>query len=245
MQLIPAIDIRGGRCVRLLRGDFERETAYSPDPQVLADSYRTLGAQWLHVVDLDGAATGMPANLPLLARIARTTDLQVQLGGGIRDRDSLLAVLESVERAVIGSLAVSDPPLVSVWIEEFGAQRIVLALDVRLDSSREPWVTTHGWRKTSGATLWEALDTYPPDLVKHVLCTDVARDGALEGPNCELYRECTERYPGLSWQASGGVRSAADLASLAATGVAGAITGKALLEGLLPAEEIRTFLPNA
>ena len=245
MQLIPAIDLREGRCVRLLQGDFARETRYEFDPEELARRYRDIGAAWLHVVDLDGAATGTPANLPLLERIARATDLQVQLGGGIRDRAALLAALDSVDRVVIGSLAVTRPGLVADWLAEFGAERIVLALDVKLDEDGLPRVATHGWRETAATSLWSALDAYAVGTVKHVLCTDIARDGALAGPNCDLYRDCVGRRPDLDWQASGGVRGAADLESLAATGARGAISGKALLEGLLEPEEIRAFLPNA
>jgi phosphoribosylformimino-5-aminoimidazole carboxamide ribotide isomerase len=245
MQLIPAIDIRDGRCVRLLRGDFALETRYAIDPQELARSYRRLGAGWLHVVDLDGAATGRPANLALLERIAQASDLNVQLGGGIRDRRALTAALASVQRVVIGSLAVAEPRLVIEWLEEFGSERIVLALDVRIDAAGVPLVTTHGWRETTSLSLWNALEAYPDGSIKHVLCTDVARDGALEGPNCDLYQDCARRHPELAWQASGGVRHAADLAALVVTGVSGAIAGKAMLEGLLPAEEIRAFLPNA
>ncbi|HEX7080279.1 MAG TPA: HisA/HisF-related TIM barrel protein [Gammaproteobacteria bacterium] len=240
MRLIPAIDIRGGRCVRLLQGDFEKETRYDADPIALAARYRALGAEWLHVVDLDGAAAGAPANLPLV-RSMRAEGLQVQLGGGIRDRAALERALESADRVVLGSLAVVEPERVADWLEAFGAERLTLGFDVRIDGAGTPFVTTHGWRRTSELTLSDAVERFAPHGLRHVLCTDVARDGMLGGPNVDLYAECVRRWPALALQASGGIRDAADLAALAATGVAAAISGKALLEGRLSVAEIAAY----
>ena len=244
MELLPAIDIRDGRCVRLLRGDFEQETRYEIGPLELAQRYRNLGANWLHVVDLDGAASGAPMNLDLIAAIARTEGLNVQLGGGIRSKDDLVRALAVADRVVIGSLAVTAPELIEGWLGEFGSQRVTVALDVRLDADGTPFVATHGWTQGSELTLWEALERFTPSGLRNVLCTDVDRDGALEGPNLTLYRDCVQRCPGVAFQASGGVRNARDINELMATGVAFAISGKALLEGRLSEEEIRSFLPN-
>lgn len=244
MLLIPAIDIRGGRCVRLLQGDFDRETRYEADPVELAARYRRLGATWLHVVDLDGAAAGAPANLALIAAM-RADGLRVQLGGGIRNDASLKLALDIADRVVIGSLAVGDPERVAGWITELGPDRITLGFDVRLNAANVPCITTHGWTRSTDLTLSDAIARFSPHGLRHVLCTDVARDGALAGPNVELYRQCAADWPQIEFQASGGIRDAADLENLTRAGAAAAISGKALLEGRLTDEEIKEFLPNA
>jgi phosphoribosylformimino-5-aminoimidazole carboxamide ribotide isomerase len=245
MELIPAIDIRGGRCVRLLRGEFDRETRYEQDPRALARDYRAAGARWLHIVDLDGARDGRRANTALIAEIAAVAELSIQLGGGIRSEQSLVESLESADRVVVGSLAVTAPDTVSDWLDRFGAERIVLGLDVRLDREGVARVTTHGWTQDSEIGLDDAIARFVPNGLRHVLCTDVARDGALGGPNLELYRTVQGAWPAIALQASGGIQSKADLEALAATGVAAAISGKALLEKRIRFEEIRPFLPNA
>lgn len=245
MQLIPAIDIRGGRCVRLLRGEFDRETKYEIDPRELACEYRAAGAEWLHIVDLDGARDGKRGNAALIAEIADSADLSIQLGGGIRTESSLVEALDCADRVVIGSLAVTSPDVVWGWLERFGPDRIVLGLDVRLDPQGAARVTTHGWTADSGLSLDAAIARYEPAGLRHVLCTDVARDGALAGPNLTLYRAVQTAWPAIALQASGGIQNAADLEALAATGVAAAISGKALLEKRIRFEEIRPFLPNA
>jgi phosphoribosylformimino-5-aminoimidazole carboxamide ribotide isomerase len=245
MELLPAIDLRDGRCVRLLYGDFAKETRYPVDPVELAVHYRDLGAQWLHVVDLDGARQGAPVNLALIRRMRDAAQVDVQLGGGIRTRASLEQVLEVATRAVIGSLAVSDPELVSSWLTEFGPDRLTLALDVRLAADGTPLIATHGWTRASTLTLAAAIDRYAVAGLRHVLCTDIDRDGALTGPNTALYGACVQRWPAIAFQASGGVRDLADLTALTTAGVAATVSGKALLEGRLKPEEIRPFLRGA
>ena len=244
MNLIPAIDLRNGRCVRLLKGDFDQETRYPVDPVELAAHYRDLGARWLHVVDLDGAKRGEPVNLELIRRM-HATGIAVQLGGGIRSRESLAQALGVAARVVIGSLAVSDPKLVTAWLQELGPEQFTLALDVRLTTEGTPMIATHGWTRASTLTLADAIDGYAAVGLRHVLCTDIDRDGALAGPNLALYRDCVARWPGIEFQASGGVRHVADLEALATAGVAAAVSGKALLEGKLTPEEIRPFLRGA
>ncbi|MDE2294057.1 MAG: 1-(5-phosphoribosyl)-5-[(5-phosphoribosylamino)methylideneamino] imidazole-4-carboxamide isomerase [Gammaproteobacteria bacterium] len=246
MQLIPAIDLRGGRCVRLLRGDFAAETAYEVEPAGLLERYRAAGAEWLHVVDLDGARDGARANREPIARLAARRAVRLQVGGGIRDRAAVLALRAGgVERVVVGSAAITDPDAVRGWLGEFGPAGLVLALDVRLDEAATPWVATHGWQRQSARSLWDAVAQFESAGLRHVLCTDVARDGARSGPNLALYREAVTRFPRIAWQASGGVRDARDLDALAATGVAATISGRALLEGTIDDEEIRRFSPNA
>jgi len=246
MNVIPAIDLRGGRCVRLFQGEFDRETEYSDDPVAVARRFAELGADRLHLVDLDGARDGTQVNAGIVRSIATESPLKAQLGGGIRSRDNVSAWLEAgVDRCVIGSLAVTEPAEVAAWLSHFGAARIVLALDVRIDAGGEPMLSTHGWRETSSVSLWQAIDDYLEHGLKHVLCTDVSRDGAMSGPNLELYRQIVSRYPSIQLQASGGVRGLGDLEALRSLGAAAAITGRALLDGSLTAEEIRSFLRDA
>jgi phosphoribosylformimino-5-aminoimidazole carboxamide ribotide isomerase len=245
MELIPAIDIRNGRCVRLLRGEFDQETRYELDPRELARSYRQGGARWLHIVDLDGAASGERGNAALIAEISAAADLKIQLGGGIRSEQSLDEALTCADRVVIGSLAVTEPETVASWLRRYGSERIVLGLDIRLGINAVPHVTTHGWTEDSELTLDDAIRHYVDAGLLHVLCTDVARDGALSGPNVALYAAVLTSWPGIALQASGGIRHSGDLQALAATGVAAAISGKALLEQRIRFEEIPSFLPNA
>lgn len=246
MRLIPAVDLRAGHCVRLLRGDFETETRYPTDPHSLLARYGEAGADWLHVVDLDGARDGSSGNRPLIVDLAARKTLNLQVGGGLRNTAALAQMLDAgVARVVVGSAAISQVEQVQAWLAHFGAQRLTLAFDVCIDEAGLPRVMTHGWQRQSERSLWEALDKYASSQLKHVLCTDVGRDGALTGPNVELYREAMRRYPQIEWQASGGVRNADDLHALSDAGAAAAISGKALLENLIPFEELRPFLPNA
>lgn len=246
MQLIPSIDLRGGNCVRLLRGDFSRETIYDVDPRTLIYRYCKAGARWLHLVDLDGARDGLLANRKFIVELAREHPLALQVGGGIRSAQVVEELLAAgVDRLAIGSTAVEQPDEVAGWLARFGADRICLALDVRLETqgaTTVPRLLTRGWTEGSTTSLWQAIEFFLPHGLRHVLCTDVERDGALEGPNIALYRECVERFPQIAWQASGGVRGTQDLAVLQAVGVAASISGKALLEGRLTPAEIRQWL---
>ncbi|MCC5860596.1 MAG: 1-(5-phosphoribosyl)-5-[(5-phosphoribosylamino)methylideneamino]imidazole-4-carboxamide isomerase [Gammaproteobacteria bacterium] len=244
MELIPAIDLNEGQCVRLYQGRFDEVTHYPVAPAALARRYRDAGARWLHVVDLDGARYGTPANTATIAAILAASDIRVQVGGGLRTLEAVETQLAAgAERVVIGSLAVREPATVGAWLERLGPERIVLALDVRLVDG-VPMTLTHGWTEASASSLWQVLDGFLPHGLRHVLCTDVELDGAMQGPNLTLYRECCNRYPTLAVQASGGVRDAEDLAALAGTGAAGAISGRALLEGALPLEGLEAFLPD-
>lgn len=246
MELIPSIDLRGGYCVRLLQGDFAKETRYDFAPHELLLRYREMGARWLHIVDLDGARDGRLANREVLVAMASQKSLLLQVGGGLRQRatlDDLFA--HGIDRAIVGSAAVETPAEVQDWLRRFGPEKIGLAFDVRLDGTGSPRVQTRGWTKANEMTLWEAIDAYLPYGLQHVLCTDISRDGALTGPNTVLYAEARRRYPQISWQASGGVQSIADLAALDALGLAAAISGKALLEEKLQPADLRPWLPFA
>jgi phosphoribosylformimino-5-aminoimidazole carboxamide ribotide isomerase len=246
MRVIPAIDMRGGKCVRLFQGEFDRQTEYSSDPLAVARTFEGLGCPDLHLVDLDGAQSGEQKNHEFVRRIAAATGFDIQLGGGIRDERSVQSWLDAgVSRCVIGSLAVTAPDTVGAWISRFGADRIVLALDVRLDANDEPMLATHGWTEETAVTLWDCVAGYRPLGLKYVLCTDISRDGALGGPNTDLYREFTSRFPEVRLQASGGVRHVDDLRALRDTGADAAITGRALLDGRITAEEIGSFQRSA
>src|SRR5690242_8115475 len=226
MLLIPAIDLRGGRVVRLYQGDFGTETRYEYSPRELLEKYRALGASWVHVVDLDGACDGVLANREVIVDLTAQRGLKLQVGGGIRSAEVIEDLISSgIERVVIGSAAVERPDDVMAWTSRFGADRICLALDVRHDRHGAPQVRTRGWKSGTAISLWEALDVYPAAAVRHVLCTDIERDGALTGPNLDLYREAVERLPRIGWQASGGVRDAADLDALDRIGAAAAVSG--------------------
>ena len=246
MLLIPSIDLRGGRCVRLLRGDFDAETRYDLEPHELLLRYRNLGATWLHIVDLDGARDGVLANRKVITRLASQRALNLQVGGGVRSLEVVDDLLRhGVDRVIIGSAAVEDPAAVATWLTRYGPQAIGLALDVRRDEHGVPIVLTRGWTASSSRSLYDVIEFFLPHGLQHVLCTDVERDGALAGPAVELYAELAARLPTIQWQASGGVRNASDLHALAAVGAAAAISGKALLEERMPTEELRPFLPNA
>jgi phosphoribosylformimino-5-aminoimidazole carboxamide ribotide isomerase len=246
MRLIPAIDLRAGHCVRLLHGDFAQETRYDADPAALLAKYRDLGADWLHVVDLDGARDGSLGNRAIIVHLAAQKGLQLQVGGGLRNTAAIVQMLDvGVARVVIGSAALTQVEQVRTWLEHFGPEHMTLAFDVRLDADGTPRVATHGWQRQSELSLWSAVENFTDSQLRHVLCTDVGRDGALTGPNIALYREAARRYPQIQWQASGGIRDARDLHALTEAGAAAAISGKALLEELIPAQELQPFLPNA
>ena len=243
MIIIPAIDLQGGKCVRLFQGDFDKRTEYSNDPVGVARDFQAMGFDNLHIVDLDGARLGKQKNREIVSAIASESDLAIQLGGGMRGRETVSRWLAAgVSRCVIGSLAVNDPETIKSWIREFGSDRIVLALDVKLDVTGTPMLVTHGWTRSADIDLWQCVDRYLRSDIKHVLCTEVSRDGAMTGPNVELYREFVSRYPTISLQASGGVRHADDLRVLDDLGASAAITGRALLDGKIKTEELGPFL---
>ncbi|MGH8254214.1 MAG: 1-(5-phosphoribosyl)-5-[(5-phosphoribosylamino)methylideneamino] imidazole-4-carboxamide isomerase [Steroidobacteraceae bacterium] len=246
MRLIPSIDLRGGHCVRLRQGDFDAETRYALEPLQLLRRYRELGAAWLHIVDLDGARDGRQANLDMIARLAHERGISLQVGGGVRTREAAAALLSlGIARVVIGSAAVERPDEVARWFDDFGAERICLAFDAKHDAAGTPMLRTRGWQHDGACSLWNALDRYAAAGPRHVLCTDIERDGALGGANVDLYRIAVRRYPTLCWQASGGIAGMDDLRSLEAAGVAAAVSGTALLEDRLPLEELQPFLRAA
>ena len=230
MIVYPAIDLRGGVCVRLMHGRFDAVTHYDDAPAARLAAFATAGAAWAHIVDLDGAEAGRAVQHGLIGELAAAIDIRIQSGGGVRSADDVQRLLDAgVSRVVVGSLAVSDPDTVSAWLDDFGPDRITLAIDVKADGDR--WVPAlKGWTEAASIDLWTALDRYPPGAAKHLLVTDVGRDGALTGPNLDLLAEIRSRRPDLVLQASGGVSSLDDIAAIKALGCHGAIVGRALYE---------------
>jgi len=229
-EVIPAIDLRNGEVVRLAQGDYARETRYPADALALARAYEAEGARWLHIVDLDAARGGGYGLQPLMKQLKAETSLRLQTGGGVRDAAALASLLSlGVDRVVLGTVAAKEPSRVTAWLARFGAERLVLALDAReVDGA---WrVQVEGWTH-AGVALEELLSYYAGMGARHVLCTDVGRDGMLSGFNLELYRRLAARFPNLRLQASGGARSVRDIAGARAAGAGGAILGRALLEG--------------
>lgn len=246
MLLIPSIDLRGGHCVRLLKGEFHAETRYDVDPVALLGRYAEAGVRWLHLVDLDGARDGTPGNRELIARMAAQPRIRIQLGGGLRTRELAEDALGTgVSRVVIGSAAVENPAMLRELLAAHGAEAVCLAIDVRIDDGGIPRVRTKGWVQEHALSLWELLESFAGTPLRHVLCTDIERDGALGGPSYDLYGEAQRRFPRIAWQASGGIRSAGDLARLQAMGLAAAVSGKALLEGRISMEELQPYLRDA
>lgn len=230
--LYPAIDIREGRVVRLRQGDYAAETRYADDPLALAKRYAEAGAEWLHLVDLDAAKAGGWTLGPLVEAIRRETTLKVQTGGGVRDDGDVLAILDAgASRVVIGSLAVRQANRVLGWLERFGNDRLTIALDARADDTGVFRLPVHGWTEASGLALFDLLKRYADVGLRHLLCTDIARDGMLAGLNLDLYREIAARFPEVAVQASGGVATLDDVLGARAAGAGGAILGKALLDG--------------
>ncbi|HEX8668118.1 MAG TPA: HisA/HisF-related TIM barrel protein [Allosphingosinicella sp.] len=232
MIVYPAMDLMDGRPVRLAQGRFDDRTDYASDPAAALAAFAAAGAEWAHVVDLDGARARAPVQHDLLARLAAGAPLKLQVAGGIRTRDHIARLLDAgVGRVVIGSLAVNEPETVASFLAEFGPERITLALDVNVVEG-VPMAATHGWTESSGLTLWNVAARYSE--ARHLLVTDISRDGMLSGANVQLLTEVVERLPHLAVQASGGVSSIEDLAGLP---TAGAIVGKALWEGRIDLAE--------
>ncbi|WP_336970272.1 1-(5-phosphoribosyl)-5-[(5-phosphoribosylamino)methylideneamino]imidazole-4-carboxamide isomerase [Brevundimonas aurantiaca] len=230
MLIYPAIDLKDGVCVRLMHGKFDQVTQYDEQPAARLTAFAAEGAEWIHVVDLDGAEAGEARQHALIGELTKAIDVKIQSGGGVRGANDVAKLLEAgVSRVVVGSLAVTRPNDVAAWLKGFGPERITLALDVKIEDG-VPVPALKGWTQSSGVTLWEALDRYPKGTAKHLLVTDVGRDGALTGPNLELLAEIRRRRPDVVLQASGGISSLDDLVAVKALGCNGAIVGRALYE---------------
>ncbi len=231
-MIIPALDLIDGKVVRLHQGDYGQQRDYGNDPLPRLQAYAAEGAQVLHLVDLTGAKDPAKRQIPLLKTLLAGVDVPVQVGGGVRTAEDVAALLDAgATRVVVGSTAIKSPETVQQWFTRFGAQALVLALDVRIDDAGNKQVAVSGWQETSGATLESVVEQFLPFGLQHVLCTDISRDGTLAGSNVGLYQAVCTRYPQVAFQASGGIGGINDIAALRGSGVKGVIVGRALLEG--------------
>ncbi|MGT8636872.1 HisA/HisF-related TIM barrel protein [Escherichia coli] len=205
-MIIPALDLIDGTVVRLHQGDYGKQRDYGNDPLPRLQDYAAQGAEVLHLVDLTGAKDPAKRQIPLIKTLVAGVNVPVQVGGGVRSEEDVAALLEAgVARVVVGSTAVKSPEMVKGWFERFGADALVLALDVRIDEQGNKQVAVSGWQENSGVSLEQLVETYLPVGLKHVLCTDISRDGTLAGSNVSLYEEVCARYPQVAFQSSGGI----------------------------------------
>jgi len=225
MNIFPAIDLIGGKAVRLFKGDYDQKTVYSDDPAGVAKGFREAGAEYLHLVDLDGAKSGKAENLELISRIIRESGLKVEVGGGIRTEETVAQYVEiGVLRVILGTAAVTNRPFLEEMLQKYG-DKIAVGVDIK-----DGMVATHGWMNTSGIDCFDFMADLEKMGVKTVICTDISKDGAMAGTNLELYRRLTERF-NIDLVASGGVSSMADVKALRKMNIYGAILGKALYVG--------------
>lgn len=237
MQIIPSFDLLDGKLVRLRQGDFEQKTEYDANPLDLAKELEAAGIKRLHMVDLDGARTGRPANLHILAEVAAHTRLEIDYGGGLRSIPSLKQVWDAGAMLFsVGSVALLAQDEFSAWVEKFGPDRFLVGADVRDNN-----LAVHGWAQQTEVSIFDFLVKMRSLGLRTFTVTDIARDGELSGPGLELYRQIIEKFPDIQLVASGGVRDVADLESLREIGCAGAIVGKAFFEGKIPLPFFRVY----
>lgn len=245
-MIIPALDLIDGKVVRLHQGDYGQQRDYGNDPLPRLQDYQQQGGEVLHLVDLTGAKDPAARQIPLLRKLLAGVSVPVQVGGGIRSEEDVAALLEAgASHVVIGSTAVRQPDVVKQWFTRFGADALVLALDVRIAADGRKNIAVSGWQEDSGVTLEQIVDEFLPYGLKHVLCTDISRDGTLSGSNVALYQEVCARYPQVAFQSSGGIGSLEDIAALRGSGVQGVIVGRALLEGKFTVKEAIACWQNA
>jgi len=245
-MMIPAIDLIGGEVVRLYQGDYNQKTNYQYTVQERQQAYAISGATVMHFVDLDGAKDSTKRQLDTLKTVVKHPSMIIQVGGGVRCEDDVKQLLAlGADRVVIGSLAIKQPDLVTQWLQTYGCEKIVLALDIKIDAQGNKTLPTHGWIEDSGVNLEDLLAQYQDAGIKHVLCTDISKDGTLTGTNVDLYSEVCAKYPEIDWQASGGIGSLDDIKALIPTGVSGVILGRSLLEGKFTLEEAIACWPQS
>lgn len=234
MIIIPAIDIINGKCVRLTRGDYTQQKIYNEDPVDMARQFADAGFTRLHLVDLDGAKAGSITNLVVLEKIAGAVDMVIDFGGGVKQEADVQRVFNAGASLVtIGSLAARQPELLEAWLQQFGAHRFLIGADVLDD-----YVKISGWLEDTGINIFDFVGMLFSLGVTSIFCTDIAKDGMMQGPAVDLYKKILEQHPGLDVTASGGVSSMADLLQLEEAGCSGVIIGKAIYENLVSLEEL-------
>lgn len=234
IELIPAIDIIGGRCVRLTKGDYSSQKVYDDNPAAVAKRFEALGFKRLHIVDLDGAKSKHIVNVDVLKRITESTSLVVDFGGGIKTEDDIAKAFDNgASMVTVGSIAVTDPELFINWLNRFGTEKMILGADVR-----NGLISINGWKEESTQELLPFLKRYIECGVRNVLCTEISKDGTLQGPAIELYQKVMKEYPSLHLIASGGVSSMDDIKQLNQSGIPAVVFGKAIYEGKINLEEL-------
>jgi phosphoribosylformimino-5-aminoimidazole carboxamide ribotide isomerase len=238
MQIIPAIDIIDGKCVRLTQGDYAQKTIYNENPLEVALEFESIGISRLHLVDLDGAKLGKVVNYKVLEKIAGKTKLSIDFGGGIKTDDDIETVYNyGADLATIGSIAVKNKELFFSWIKKYGAEKIFLGADVKNEK-----IAVGGWLETTNVSIYDFIEENLTEGVKYVFCTDISKDGLLQGPSIDLYKNILSKFPSLNLTASGGVSKLDDLVELKNIGCSSAIVGKAIYEGRITMNELKTFL---
>lgn len=240
MELIPAIDLIEGRCVRLTQGDYDIKKVYEQNPVDMAKMYADCGVRRLHVVDLDGAKAKEPCNLRVLEQLATNTNLDIEWGGGIKSTDALRAALNAgANRVICGSVAVDNRELFAEWLQNYGAEHVILGADVRGRN-----VATHGWLKESQVSIDEIIGWFLPFGLKQLICTDISKDGMLQGPNFPLYVELKDNFPTVDTTLSGGISSMNDIHRANELGLHSVIIGKAIYEGRITLKDLELWLQN-
>ncbi len=238
IELIPAIDLINGKCVRLSQGCYESKTTYDVDPVEVAKELESYGLRRIHIVDLDGAASHHIVNYRILEQIASRTSLVIDFGGGVKSESDLNIAFENgAQMVTVGSMAVKDPQQVEKWIEKYGSHRIILGADVK-----DGHIATNGWKESSAMELLPFIESYAQKGIHKVLCTDIQRDGMLQGPAVELYQSILEKFPEIHLIASGGVSSLHDIHELDEAGVPAVVFGKALYEGKIFLKELSNYI---
>lgn len=238
MEIIPAIDIIDGKCVRLTQGDYNRKKEYNSDPLLVAKQYEDAGIRRLHLVDLDGAREKKIVNQNVLEKITSHTTLHIDFGGGIQSEEDIRKAFDSGARQVTGgSVAIKNPDLFDQWLHRYGPEKIILGAD-----AKNRMIAIGGWQEQTGIPVGNFLKSYVEKGVKYAICTDVAKDGLLQGPSFELYQEIQDDFPGLRLIASGGISGAEDLEKLSEMNVYGVIIGKAIYENRISLQDLKKYL---
>jgi phosphoribosylformimino-5-aminoimidazole carboxamide ribotide isomerase len=238
IRIIPAIDIIDGKCVRLTQGDYGQKKVYNDDPLEVAKMFEDNGLKYLHLVDLDGAKAKHVINHKVLSRITSNTNLTVDFGGGIKTCDDLKIVFESgAKQATIGSVAVSNPEIFESWLQQYGADKIILGADAKNGK-----IAVAGWQDITSIDIFDFFEDYRKKGVEYVLCTDISRDGMLQGTAIDLYEQLVKKFPKMKIIASGGVTNASEINDLIARNVDGVIIGKAIYEGTISLKELKQFV---
>ena len=239
IQIIPAIDIIEGRCVRLSKGDYDRQKVYDAQPLDMAKAYEDAGVKRLHLVDLDGAKAGGPQNLATLEQIASHTSLEIEFGGGIKSTDALQAAFDrGATYAIAGSIAARQPEIFEQWLIAYGSEKMILGADLR-----DGKVSVNGWKEDMDLTIDDLIARFP--AVSQIICTDISKDGMLQGPAFELYKDLQGRYPAIDFTVSGGISSMADIERLDTEGMRKVIVGKAIYENRITLKDIERWSLNA